>query len=314
MGYWTEDGTSSQRDGNGVWALRHSSPHFSAAYCKGKLASQEHTHSPSISWEISFFGSLSQGYIIPACIYQSPGSKQNSTQMTQRKALSITSGGVGGMAGPHKGWENTWSWQKAFLLHSWKSTGRIGMPSPWERALCWGGRPPRLCSWRCGYCHIIPKDLAFSFVPLFVFVILLVATIGLTLPLSSQQRRAGCTILGVLVGISWLQQSTGAIPPKGRKIYLAQGFRGFHCVMAGKMWQIKDHMAATELGGTEDLWTSWLPLLPWLPPYPSSLALTSHMHTKPPPLLVSPLWKHSLAVCSTNFLSTSKSSHDDGQG
>lgn len=73
------------------------------------------------------------------------------------------------------------------------------------------------------------------------------------LPLSSQQRRAGCTILGVLVGISWLQQSTGAIPLKGRKIYLAQGFRGFHCVMAGKMWQIKDHVAATELGGTEDL-------------------------------------------------------------
>lgn len=50
----------------------------------------------------------------------------------------------------------------------------------------------------------IPKDLAFSFVPLFVFVILLVATIGLTLALSSQQRRAGCAILGVLVGILWL--------------------------------------------------------------------------------------------------------------
>lgn len=52
--------------------------------------------------------------------------------------------------------------------------------------------------------HVVPKDLAFSFVPLFVFVILLVATIGLTLALSIQQRRAGCAILSVLVGISWL--------------------------------------------------------------------------------------------------------------
>lgn len=67
----------------------------------------------------------------------------------------------------------------------------------------------------------------------FVFVILLVATIGLTLPLSSQRRRAGCTIMGVLVGISWLQQSTGAIPLKGRKIYLA-GFQRFSLYHGGK--------------------------------------------------------------------------------